>query len=398
MDTLKRNENETYVSFLKRIVNLTKEKTISYSEMGDYLLGDKNVYGSENLRKAFYILSKIVDNIEDDCVVTDNDLIRLLEEKKRETEKERIKLQTTKLEYAKWLREEARDELILEEIKKSIAALPPLEVPEYIEPVRNTKGYALLFGDEHYGVSFEIKDLFGNIINEYSPEIFEERMWTLLNKTIYLINKENINVLHVLNMGDFSDGCLRVSQLMKLRYGVIDGSIMYANFMIKWLNELSKYAIIKFHMTDGNHTELRMLGQKKGTFTEDNMGKVVREMIKLGLKDNPNFTLIENPTGYIYAQIACHTILGIHGETKNMENTLKDFSRIYNIDINYLIAGHLHHGKAEEVGINASVINIPSVIGTDPYALSLQKVSNPSAKLLEFDQLDGLVCEHTLVL
>ena len=34
----------------------------------------------------------------------------------------------------------------------------------------------LVFGDEHYGAEFELKGLFGEIINSYSPEIFEKRM------------------------------------------------------------------------------------------------------------------------------------------------------------------------------------------------------------------------------
>lgn len=42
---------------------------------------------------------------------------------KREAEKELKKVQTEKLEYNKWLREEARDELIAEKICKSIVAL-----------------------------------------------------------------------------------------------------------------------------------------------------------------------------------------------------------------------------------------------------------------------------------
>ena len=141
-----------------------------------------------------------------------------------------------------------------------------------------------------------------------------------------------------------------------------------------------------------------MLGQPKGTFTEDNMGKVVSEFIKTRLKDNPNFTYIENPTGYIYAQIACNTILGIHGEVKNMENAIKEFSKIYNVPIDYLLAGHLHHSRIEEVGVNSEVINVPSIVGVDPYSLSLNKTSNASAKLLVFEQNKGKVCEYTLKL
>ena len=317
---------------------------------------------------------------------------------RRELEKAKIKLQTEKLEYAKWLREEARDELITEKICNTISTLPPLNIPEYIEPKHNTRAYALIFGDEHYGAEFELKGLFGDVINAYSPEIFEERMWDLLNQTIKLVKKENIDTLNVFSMGDFCDGVLRVSQLMKLRYGVVDGTIKYADFICNWLNELTKYVRVKFQMTNGNHTELRMLGQPKGTFTEDNMGKVVSEFIKVRLKDNVNFTYVENPTGFIYAQLAGHTLLGIHGEVKNMENAIKDFSKTYNVPIDYLLAGHLHHTKIEDVGINSEVINVPSIVGVDPYSLSLNKTSNAAGKLLVFEQTRGIVCEYRLKL
>ena len=141
-----------------------------------------------------------------------------------------------------------------------------------------------------------------------------------------------------------------------------------------------------------------MLGQPKGTFTEDNMGKVLKEIIKIRLEGNANFNFVENPTGYIYGMLACNTILGIHGEEKNMEKTLKDFSAIYNVPIQYLLAGHLHHAKMEEIGMSSEVINVPSIMGCDPYALSLHKVSDPAAKLLVFDQNYGKTCEYTIKL
>ena len=328
----------------------------------------------------------------------DDEYFKELQVQKRELQKERKKLQTEKLEYNKWLREDARDELIMEKICNSINNLEPMDIPTYIEPKHNIRGFVLAYGDEHFGVEYELKGLFGDIINSYSPEIFEERMWDLFNQVVEIIQKENIDILHVFNMGDFNDGILRVSQLMKLRYGVIDGTIKYADFISNWLNELSKYVRIKYQSTNGNHSELRMLGQPKGTFTEDNMGKVVSEFIKIRLKDNPNFTYIENPTGFIYAQVACNTILGIHGEVKNMKTAIDEFSRIYNVPIQYLLAGHLHHNKTEEIGVNNEVINVGSIIGIDDYSLSLRKTANASAKLLIFEQNKGKICEYTLKL
>lgn len=377
---------------------MAADKQISYTEMGDYLLGSGNVYSEDNARKAFYFLNKIVDKLDDDCKMTDNDVVNQITCLKRELEIERKKIQTEKIEYNRWLREQARDELIMEKICNSISSLSPISTPDYIEHNDNTKSYCLAFGDEHYGVEFEIKDLFGGIINAYSPEIFEKRMWELFNKTVEIVKKENIDTLNVFSMGDFSDGCIRVSQLRKLRYGVVDGTIQYANFISEWLNKLSQYVRVNFQMTDGNHTELRELGQPKGTFTEDNMGKVVKEFIKVRLQGNSNFTFIENPTGYIYAQLSGYSVMGIHGEVKSMERAIKDFSTIYNTPVHYLFAGHYHHSKSEEIAKNSEVINIPSIVSVDPYAMSLQKTSNSAAKLIVFEQGYGKVCEYTLKL
>ena len=397
ISTYKRFEGETDEELIFRICN-DKEQIGSWQDVANVineLTG--NDYGESTYRKKYQAFQKMLSANQSKFVDSDAQL-QEIQVQKRELEKAKVKLQTEKLEYARWIREEARDELIIEKICESIASLPSLEIPQYIQPVHNTRAYALVFGDEHYGAEFEIKGLFGDVLNAYSPEIFEERMWSLFNQTVEIIQKENIDTLNVFSMGDFGDGCLRVSQLMKLRYGVVDGTIKYADFICNWLNELTKYTRVKFQMTNGNHTELRMLGQPKGTFTEDNMGKVVSEFIKTRLKDNDNFTFIDNPTGYIYAQLACHTILGIHGEVKNMENAIKEFSKIYSVPIDYLLAGHLHHSRIEEVGMNSEVINVPSVVGVDPYSLSLNKTSNASGKLLVFEQTKGKVCEYTLKL
>lgn len=407
MVNLKKEDNENTNEYIWRMCDY-KDKgllDLNWEQVGELI--NKELFGSDEelyrtssaYRKPYQYAKDFYDDVfKKRMYLDDNEAIKKMDDLKRDIQKERIKLNTTRVEYNKWLRENARDELIIEEICKSISNLSPLEKPTYIQNKYSTKEYCLVFGDEHYGTEFELTDLLGNIINSYSPEIFEKRMWDLFYQVIDIIKKEDINILNVYSMGDFSDGCLRVSQLMKLRYGVIDGTIKYANFISNWLNELTKYVRIRFQMTDGNHTELRMLGQPKGTFVEDNMGKIVKEFIKIRLEDNDNFTFIENPTGYIYDNLAGNIILGIHGETRSLEKTLKDLSAIYNTQIKYLFAGHLHHSKLEEIGINSEVINIPSIIGIDPYALSLNKTSNASAKLFIFEEGKGRTCEYTFKL
>lgn len=352
--------------------------------------------GSSAFRKAYRWMQRAYDNVfrQNGFIGTRGDD---LDEKNRELKKTLIKVQTEKLEYNKWLREEARDELIAEKIVAAVRELPPLDMPT---PILGRSGYSesavLCFGDEHYGTEFTIYGLHGEIINQYSPEIFEERMYKLLNQAIYIIQKEELKTLYVFNLGDFSDGVLRYSQLMKLRYGVVEGTVRYANFLASWLNELSKYVCVKFQMTFGNHTELRMLGAPKGTFKDENTGMFVREIIKTRLEDNPNFQMTINPTGLIFENIQGFNVLAIHGEVKNMENAIKDFSNTYNTNIHILIGGHMHHYKAETVGVNRDVINVPSIIGIDDYAMSLNKTSNPGASLFIITGGQGVTLDYKI--
>ena len=316
----------------------------------------------------------------------------------RELQKERYKIQTEKLELNRWLRENARDELIAEHICQAVQKLEPLAIPEPIHVETSDRAGMLLFGDEHYGTEFEICGLHNEVLNSYSPEIFENRMWDLLEQTISITKKEGFSQIYVFSMGDFEDGLLRIKQLMQLRYGVIEGTVRYADFLSNWLNELSKYVDIEFQTTNGNHTELRMLGQPKGTFTKENMSLVVESLITTRLANNPNFTFTKNPTGYIYADILGYKLLGIHGEVKSMEQAIKNFSQIYRVQIDYLIAGHKHHARSETVGINQEVINVPSIIGIDDYSLSIHKTSNAGATFLVFEKGKGKSIEYSIKL
>lgn len=316
----------------------------------------------------------------------------------RELQKERCKIQTEKLEFNRWLRENARDELIVEHICQAVEKLEPLAIPNPIHTDLSDREGVLVFGDEHYGTEFEIHGLHNEIINSYSPDIFESRMWNLLEQTISITTKEGFSKIHVFSMGDFEDGLLRVKQLMQLRYGVVEGTVRYADFISNWLNELSKYVEVEFQTTSGNHTELRMLGQPKGTFTKENMSLVVDAMITTRLANNPNFTFVKNPTGYIFADILGYKLLGIHGEVKSMEQAIKDFSQMYRVQLDFLIAGHKHHSRSETVGINQEVINVPSIIGVDDYFLSIHKMSNAGATFLVFEKGKGKVIEYAIKL
>jgi len=332
--------------------------------------------------------------------LSEDNYMKELQINKRELEKEKIKLQTEKLEYNRWLREESRDEMIADKICKAIDTLPPYKTYDYVQPKMNKKSYLLCIADAHYGVDFSIKDFYGNIINQYSPEIFEERMELLFYKVVSKIKELNIDTLDIFELGDGIDGIIRLtSQLMKLRYGVIESTMRYANFLANWINELSKYTRIKFHMClDSNHCQLRLCSAPKNAFPEENMSKVMLALIKERLKNNQNVSIMENPTGLAYSMMSTYCCVGFHGEKSNLKKNLYEMSHIYGIHIDYTLSGHLHHISTEETGMDSKTLSVGSIIGVDPYGLSLNVTSNASSSMFEFEIGNGVTAEYTFKL
>lgn len=318
---------------------------------------------------------------------------------------EKKKVQTEKVELNKWLREHARDQLIVEKMVEAIKGLPELpkvkqnkfeETDEYDIP----RDYLLVISDEHFGVEYDIKDIRGRSVNTYSPQIFYDRMNKLKSNVIQIVCREGIQELNIMDLGDNIQGILRLnSQLMKLRYGIVESTIRYAEFMAEWINELSQYVDIKYHMVlDGNHSQLRICGAPKNSFPQENMEQIVQWFLIERLKDNKHIEVVENPTGNVFLNVAGYNVLGVHGEVKDMGKALEEYQHIYDTKINYLIAGHYHSNKSEQISDDCEVINVPSIIGTDDYAISIRKRSNPAAQLMVFEVGSGKCVDYRIKL
>lgn len=226
-------------------------------------------------------------------------------------------------------------------------------------------------------------------------------MWYLYNKVCEIVNKENLDSIYVIDLADNIDGIIRLtSQLMKLRYGVIESTVKVANFLAEWLNKLSGKVHIKFSLVlDGNHDQLRLCGAPKNAFKDENMSVIIKEIIRTRLENNPNVEILDNPTGHTFLQICNgYNILAIHGEVRNLGKAIDDFSRSYGVPIDYIIAGHKHHKETVEVGRDIEAISVGSIIGIDSYGLSLNKTSNPSATFLVFHEDLGKSVQYDIKL
>jgi predicted phosphodiesterase len=61
----KRHNDENYIGFMQRVVSAVRTKEIDYEEMGRLLFGEE-IYSSENLRKIYYGLDLVCENISNE--------------------------------------------------------------------------------------------------------------------------------------------------------------------------------------------------------------------------------------------------------------------------------------------------------------------------------------------
>ena len=388
-----RKKNESYLSFSKRVTRALSNKTISYKEWAKSLLNE-NIYGEENTRRCFVFFEKFLSILENDEInnIQDENKLQEILIAKKELEKERKKIQTINLEYNQYVRDISRFELFNEKIKEAIDNMPALIFSNTIQDKFNSKQTAVLcISDAHNGVEINMQTVFNEPINIYSPDILKKRLNKLAD-TVIKDYKNNFNYkkLIVFDLGDGIQNILRLSDIAKLKTGVIDSVLQYAEMISQFLNKIQNELNIQieFSCLGGNHSELRLISTGRN-WESENLGKVIREFIALRLKDNQNIK-VDPYSDFSFKQIEGINILAVHGDdSKKNINEISYWEQYHNITIDILLMGHFHHQEQISLGYSPTddkeIIIVPSLIGIDEFSRKNRKLARAGAKFILFE-------------
>lgn len=388
-----RRKNESYLSFSKRVTQALSNKTISYKEWAKSLLNE-NIYGEENTRRCFVFFEKFLSILENDEInnIQDENKLQEILIAKKELEKERKKIQTINLEYNQYVRDISRFELFNEKIKEAIDNMPALIFSNTIQDKFNSKQTAVLcISDAHNGVEINMQTVFNEPVNIYSPDILKKRLNKLAD-TVIKDYKNNFNYkkLIVFDLGDGIQNILRLSDIAKLKTGVIDSVLQYAEMISQFLNKIQNELNIQieFSCLGGNHSELRLISTGRN-WESENLGKVIREFIALRLKDNQNIK-VDPYSDFSFKQIEGINILAIHGDdSKKNINEISYWEQYHNITIDILLMGHFHHQEQISLGYSPTgdkeIIIVPSLIGIDEFSRKNRKLARAGAKFILFE-------------
>lgn len=370
-----------------------EDRVISYQDWAEKVLGSdyRDVFSDEYIRRSAKVFSIFLKHLED---MGDAEVEGEMQDMLEQLKAERIKIQTANLEYNAIQRAEARNDLFNEQIIRAIERLEPIKGtrPKLdVEPCDRHRTALLAISDLHAGSTFTVKGIYNEIVNEYSYDIMCARLWSIIDK----IEVDDIvfDDLTVAICGDLVEGILRESSLTKLREPVTDTVIRLAEFLSEWIYQLSIRLETKVNVViiGGNHDTVRSLTSRP-MFEGENLTKIVVEFIKLRLQDL-DWIIVDD-----YQDVAIKNIQGVnvmfqHGEDKDLKTTMDYFSNLYNIDVDEIVAGHLHRAESKTVGItelgDRQLTRVGSIVGTDSYAKQIRASARPSCYIALYEEDNG---------
>ena len=396
-----RLESEDDIQYAMRLIDILKTERPDDLEWSDIkeLIGFEG--NKDSIRKANdtkfggyaiynYCKEKMINNISDD------EMLKEIEEQRLEFEKEKIKFQDQKREYRKLLRTDARFSHLKDEMVKAIDKLR--EVKPFLNS-KNDTGYAYdedihavaMFSDWHYGIAHE------SYWNKINKDICVERVNKLKNEIIKYCMANRVSVLHLEILGDLVNGLLHLGTRVSNEEDVISQAMHVRELISEVVNELDKYITeVQVYSDFGNHG--RVSANKKESIDVENFERLIPWYLERSLQGKDNVTIHKNDFDdtIVVMNFLNETILGVHGDKDKFKNGVDRLIKMLRIHPTELHRGH-NHSFAEEDGYGMTVTTNGTLSGVDDYAKELRLTGTPTQTLMMYNS-DGRYCTYKIKL
>lgn len=396
----KLNEAESVIDFCLRLSEEKKiNKSITWQGIADSLPENFTIFKSEA-----WVRKLVRDNQDKSHHYTSNeeeltceganseylcyeDTLSKLDSKILELKKERIKLQDEKTQNNAYIRRLSREETLVEIANNLIdkmstkKLLPNNNSKNYtiIDKTKDKKEAILCLSDWHYGIECS------NYWNEFNPEIAGERIFHLLEEVIQYIKLNNVDTIHVLNLGDLIAGRIHLTLRLESRFDVITQTLKVSEILAEFLAQLSQYVeVVEYYSCSDNHSRLEP--NKSDALDLESLCRVTDWYLPVRLQKEGinNVSINQNTYGddIITLNVMGYNVLGLHGDKdKNNASTIDSISRMTEDHYDLICTAHLHHFSADEKN-RTVIIGNGSLMGVDSYAKNLRLSSFPSQNLI----------------
>lgn len=375
------NYNKIKAIVYGKLIDKTEDR--DYTELSEELFGEGNCFNSSEVRKRMYGMKRLIEIIEAEAVenITGNDdLVREIEEKTLELQKERYKLADTKRLVNKQIKEAARRELINETVITSINNLnntKPLHSLDTPTVLRKGDNEAIvMFSDWHYGLEVN------NYWNTFNVNVLENRVKEIINQVKLHTEIYGVNKVHIVLNGDFINGNIHTTLRIMSQMDVIDQTIGVAELLANTIHEISKFVEeVIVYSSIGNHS--RVSKNIEESITEENLERIIYKFIKERLKFHNNIKCLDNKydCSMITFNVFSEKVFVSHGDKDHCNSVINNMNKMLDFNPTIVLLGHIHHFTSKDFG-SGTVITGGSLIGMDDYTVNKRIYGKPYQNMI----------------
>ena len=384
-------ENETVQEYIGRMCEDVKLNLgLTWEELTDILNEELDEdLSSRTYRRKYnsWLKSQVVSELPE------SELSEEVVDELLAIKKERIKLRDELSQINNQVRLQAREEAMMEmaiEAAKEVAKVKLLDVPIPNMKAGNAEKQGILaIGDWHYGLDVDV------FYNLYNPEICRRRVRLLAMKCANLIEKENIEILNVVNLGDMISGRIHLPLRVNSRLDAVSQTMEVSELLAEFLTELSHHANINYFSVLDNHA--RIEPNKKESLQTESFARIIDWYLEERLCNNTHIKFHRNEFGddLCTFEMFGYKIAAVHGDKDKTNRLITNLNLYTQNHLDLILSAHLHHFSADESNETLRLCN-GSLMGCDDYSSDLRLNSKPSQLFIVSTPLNIVDSIHKL--
>jgi len=393
---LNRKPNESELDYHRRLIyGKLVDKTladIDYSELSSYVYGQE--YSSDVARRMMYGSNRTLQLLEKTAEqnLAGDDLLREIDLKKIELQKERQRFYDQRVAFNKLVRERARQEELNDIITRAVqnGGLPSLEYTQN-SIVQSDNDLLVSLNDIHFGAQVD------NYWCKYNSNICAKMMRNYIDKIVSIGKTHNSENCIVWANGDLISGNIHYQIAVSNKENLIEQITGVSELIAEFLAELSKhFAEVRFVSVAGNHSRI---GQKECAVMQERLDDLVEWYLSARMREFKNVLIGYgekiDATMYIM-DVRGKNYVGVHGDYEPTPQKIQTLQVMAKQPVYAVLLGHMHHNVIDNVqGIQT--IMAGSFLGMDDYCVSKRIYSEPEQMVCVCDA-DGVRCSYNIKL
>lgn len=320
-----------------------------------------------------------------------SDVLEEIELEKIELQKQQIKMRDQRRLMNTELRKMARLEHLEDFLKNTTEEFEPIKLKDIKKDVTNNEKELLVgLSDWHIGMSINSK------FNTFNKEIAIKRLSKLQSKTMDKVIKENIQTIHIANLGDLIHGLIHVSARVASEENTIEQVITASEMVKEFIKPFLDLGIqVEYYNICGNHSRI-VANKSESGGEEESFEKLILTIVDTAFSQYKNYNSTGSEFGMIEVNIKNEKIVLAHGHLDKGNGIVNKLPQMLGYPPTLVFTGHFHSELLKDYGITTHIIS-GALCGSDDYATNLRLAGKPSQKILVITE-DGIEENNTIYL